>query len=75
MLAIDRTSRIKEPEFGIRKRASSKLKIITNSETCPMFSLDALFGDVDDFCQSFEPRWKTRLLHHGGVKRIRAKSL
>lgn len=40
-----------------------------------MFSLDALFCDVDDFCQSFEPQWKTRLLHHGGVKRIRAKSL
>ena len=40
-----------------------------------MFSLDALFCDVDDFCQSFEPQWKTRLLHHGGIKRIRAKSL
>ena len=29
----------------------------------------------DDFCQSFELQWKTRLLHYGGVKRIRAKSL
>ncbi len=34
-----------------------------------MFSLDALFCDVDDFCQSFEPQWKTRLLHHGGVNK------
>ena len=40
-----------------------------------MFSLDALFCDVDDFCYSFEPQWKTRLLHHGGIKRVRAKSL
>jgi len=40
-----------------------------------MFSLDALFCDVDDFCQSFESQWKTRLLHHKGIKRIRAKSL
>ena len=40
-----------------------------------MFSLDALFCDVDDFCHNFEPQWKARLLHHGGIKRVRAKSL
>ncbi len=48
-----------------------------------MFSLDALFCpkgyrfayDVDDFCQSFEPQWKSKLLHRGGIKRVRAKSL
>jgi hypothetical protein len=40
-----------------------------------MFSLDALFCDVDDFCQSFEPQWKMKLLNNGGIKRVRAKSL
>ncbi|BAU63410.1 putative transposase [Stanieria sp. NIES-3757] len=40
-----------------------------------MFSLDALFCDVDDFCVEFEPQWRTKLLHHQGIKRIRAKSL
>lgn len=40
-----------------------------------MFSLDALFCDVDDFCKSFESQWKTKLLNCGGIKRIRAKSL
>ncbi len=40
-----------------------------------MYSLDALFCDVDDFCNDFEPQWKIKLLDHGGIKRVRAKSL
>ena len=40
-----------------------------------MFSLDALFCDVDDFCLYFEPEWQKRLLSHGGIKRRRAKNL
>jgi hypothetical protein len=40
-----------------------------------MFSLDALFCDVDDFCTSFESQWRTKLLQHRGMKRVRAKSL
>lgn len=40
-----------------------------------MSSLDALFCDVDDFCKSFESQWKAKLLTHGGIKRIREKSL
>ena len=40
-----------------------------------MFSLDALFCDVDDFCLHFEPEWQKRLLNHGGTRRRRAKNL
>ena len=40
-----------------------------------MFSLDALFCDVDDFCLIFEPEWQKKLLNHGGIKRRRAKNL
>jgi Transposase DDE domain len=40
-----------------------------------MFSLDALFCHVDDFCKAFEAQWRKKLLNHGGIKRIRAKSL
>ena len=40
-----------------------------------MFSLDALFCHVDDFCKAFEDQWHKKLLNHGGIKRIRAKSL
>lgn len=40
-----------------------------------MFSLDALFCHVDDFCADFEQKWQQKLLEHGGVKRNRAKSL
>lgn len=40
-----------------------------------MFNLDYLFCHVDDFCQQFEPQWQQKLLSHGGVRRIRAKSL
>ena len=40
-----------------------------------MFSLDALFCHVDDFCAVFEPKWQQKLLEHGGIKRVRTKSL
>jgi hypothetical protein len=30
---------------------------------------------VDDFCSQFEPQWNKKLLSHGAIKRIRAKSL
>ncbi|BAU64773.1 transposase [Stanieria sp. NIES-3757] len=40
-----------------------------------MFSLDALFCDVDDFCFDFETQWQKKLLSYGGIKRVRAKSL
>ena len=40
-----------------------------------MFTLDALFCDVDDFCLVFEPKWQKKLLSHGGIKRRRAKNL
>ena len=40
-----------------------------------MFSLEDLFCHVDDFCKAFEAQWHKKLLNHGGIKRIRAKSL
>jgi hypothetical protein len=40
-----------------------------------MFSLDVLFCHVDDFCKAFEAQWHRKLLNHGGIKRVRAKSL
>lgn len=40
-----------------------------------MFSLEALFCHVDDFCEKFEAKWHKSLLKHGGIKRVRAKSL
>ena len=40
-----------------------------------MFSLDALFCHVDDFCQQFVPQWQKTLLGHGLTHRQRAKSL
>jgi hypothetical protein len=40
-----------------------------------MFSLEALFCHVDDFCKKFEGQWHKNLLKHGGIKRVRAKSL
>ncbi|CAO5031692.1 hypothetical protein MiTs_01233 [Microcystis aeruginosa NIES-2521] len=40
-----------------------------------MFSLEALFCPVDDFCHQFEEHWQQKLLHHGVIKRVRAKSL
>lgn len=33
-----------------------------------MFSLDALFCNVDDFCKAFEAQWYKKLLNHGGRK-------
>jgi transposase len=40
-----------------------------------MFSLDALFCHIDDFCHDFEAQWAKKLLTHGSIKRIRPKSL
>jgi hypothetical protein len=40
-----------------------------------MFSLDALFCHVDDFCADFEPKWQQKLLEYGASQRIRTKSL
>jgi hypothetical protein len=40
-----------------------------------MFSLDALFCYVNDFCKAFETEWYKKLLNHGGIKPIYAKSL
>jgi hypothetical protein len=40
-----------------------------------MFSLDALFCHVDDFCQALEAQWQKKLLNHGGIQRNRSKSL
>jgi hypothetical protein len=30
-----------------------------------MFSLEELFCSIDDFCQTFEPRWHRHLLTQG----------
>ncbi len=40
-----------------------------------MYSLEGLFCHVDDFCKGFETQWHKKLLNHGGIQRIRAKSL
>ncbi|AFZ28686.1 transposase IS4 family protein [Gloeocapsa sp. PCC 7428] len=40
-----------------------------------MFSLEALFCHVDDFCKAFEAQWHKKLLSHGGIKRNRSKGL
>ena len=40
-----------------------------------MLSLDALFCDVDDFCQIFEPLWHQELLKSGQKSRRRYRSL
>lgn len=40
-----------------------------------MFSLEALFCSVDDFCQQFEPMWHHQLLGNGLVHRNRRRSL
>ena len=40
-----------------------------------MFSLEELFCAVDDFCQTFEPRWKRQLLSQGLQQRDRARKL
>lgn len=40
-----------------------------------MLSLDALFCDVDDFCQIFEPQWKQQLLASKQKRRWRPRSL
>jgi len=40
-----------------------------------MFSLEALFCSVDDFCQHFEPLWQKQLLSQGFKTRKRARRL
>jgi hypothetical protein len=30
-----------------------------------MFILEELFCDLDDFCQSFEPQWRSPLISQG----------
>lgn len=40
-----------------------------------MFSLEALFCHVDDFCQRFEPKWWSQRLDKSINRRKRAKSL
>ncbi len=40
-----------------------------------MSSLEALFCDIDDLCQDFEPKWHSQLLGHGVRTRKRARSL
>jgi hypothetical protein len=40
-----------------------------------MLSLEALFCDVDDFCQWFEKQWKQKLLGDGMQQRQRSRSL
>jgi transposase len=41
----------------------------------PMSSLEALFCEIDDFCQIFEPLWFSRLLGNGLKSRKRARGL
>ena len=40
-----------------------------------MLSLEALFCDVDDFCQRFEPQWQQKLLGDGVQQRQRSRRL
>lgn len=40
-----------------------------------MFSLEELFCPVDDFCQTFEPQWRNRLLKAGLQTRERSRQL
>lgn len=40
-----------------------------------MSSLEALFCQIDDFCQVFEPQWQAQLLSDGGKRRNRPRSL
>jgi hypothetical protein len=40
-----------------------------------MFSLEELFGDVDDFCQALEPQWERQLLGNGLQRRRRVRSM
>jgi hypothetical protein len=40
-----------------------------------MTSLEELFCQIDDFCQSFEPQWQVALLGNGLKHRQRRRSL
>ena len=51
------------------------MEVVTNPQLSPMLSLEALFCDVDDFCQIFEPLWHQELLHSDKKYRRRSRSL
>lgn len=38
----------------------------------PMFILEELFCDLDDFCQTFEPQWRSQLISQGLKSRQRS---
>lgn len=38
-----------------------------------MFILEELFCDIDDFCQEFEPQWRSPLLSQGLKTRKRQR--
>jgi hypothetical protein len=40
-----------------------------------MLSLEALFCCVDDFCRTFEPNWRQKLLTDGRKRRNRKRKL
>ena len=40
-----------------------------------MTSLEELFCQIDDFCQSFEPQWQATLLSNGLKHRQRSRAL
>ena len=60
-----------------RKRRGIMLKISKNYSfsPLPMTSLEELFCQIDDFCQSFEPQWQTTLLGKGLKHRQRRRCL
>ena len=41
----------------------------------PMFSLEELFCNLDDFCNWFEPQWESHLLSQGLKRRSRRRQL
>ena len=41
----------------------------------PMFSLEELFCNLDDFCHWFEPQWQSQLLSQGLKTRRRARQM
>jgi hypothetical protein len=51
------------------------LKKNIHSAPLPMISLEELFCQIDDFCQSFEPQWRTVLLGNGLKHRQRRRAL
>ena len=54
----------------------SKLKIPKTIQLAPpMSSLEELFCQIDDFCQTFEPQWQATLMGNGLRHRKRRRSL